>query len=682
MPPSDRESRHWLAATIALVTAAGAAFWVPGLLRARGHFPVPLDDVFIHFGFARSAALGHPFAWIPENGYSSGGTSLTYPLALAPGWLLGFRGGRLAVFAAFVACASIVDLARSLRALAPRWVAWAFPALLLAVPLLDWSLFSGMEVAFFGAVLGRALLATHRAAVAPPSLRARAQVRAGVWAALLAATRPEAAPLALLLALGVVHAAGSLRTAPSLVRAFAPTAIFLAAQALANRALTGEWAAAGAVRKLLTSNPYTTSIEVALEAVKNLAVLRSQAFEAPLGGVGFSLAVPLLGVAAALDRRRRRLALPLLLGAAASVLLVAFNATARFQNFRYVAPALLMLLAAAAIGAASLARRGRLAGAVAALTLAAAIVAPARAFPRQIDHFARSSANIAGQQVEVAARLAAREPRPRSVLVGDAGAIPYLSGLPAIDGLGLGGYRGLPFARASVHGVPAVVELIERLPASERPDVLALYPSWWPGLADVFGRRFDGVRIDDNVICGADEKVLYTADWSALAPPGEAREGAIDEIDVADLVGEAAHAYEAPFPRGGWVIGRVLALEGGAPRFDAGRIVPEGRRESFVLKQGCAGGAALVLRTDGGGEGEIAVTVERGGAVLGERRARLPARPDDDRWHEIRVSLGEVHAGDRVSVLAVRGALRDFHAWVLREPGFAAGFSARSEAPW
>src|SRR5262249_25118862 len=153
--PMRRDDRLFLAATALLVAGAGAAFWIPGAARIAWRFPVPLDDVFIHFAFARSAALGHPFAWIPENGYSSGRTSLTYPLALAPGWLAGFRGQHLAIFAAIVACASIVDFARSLRALAPGPIAWAFPALVLAVPLLDWSLFSGMEIAFFAAVLGR-----------------------------------------------------------------------------------------------------------------------------------------------------------------------------------------------------------------------------------------------------------------------------------------------------------------------------------------------------------------------------------------------------------------------------------------------------------------------------------------------------------------------------------------------
>jgi hypothetical protein len=600
---------------------------------------------------------------------------------LAPGWLAGFRGARLAWFAAACACLAVIDLGRSLRRLvAPRWIAWAASALVVAVPLLDWSLFSGMEVALLAAVLGRALVAARRAEAAPPHLRAGAQLRAGGWAALLVATRPETAPLALLLGVGVVHAAGSLRTLPSLVRAIGPTAALLALQAAANRALTGEWSAAGAVRKLVTASPYMMPLDAAIEVIRNIAALRAQAFEAALGGPSFAWIVPALGLAAAIERRSRRLAVPLLLGAVAALLLVSLNTTARFQNLRYAAPSLLMLLAAAVLGAASLARRGLPGKAAAAIALAAAVVAPAGAFRRQIDHFARASANIAQQQVEVARRLAAREPRPRRVLVGDAGAIPYLSGLGALDGLGLGGYHAMPFARASVHGVPAVVELIERLPPAERPDVMAIYRDWWPGLADVFGRRTDAVRITDNVICGAEEKVIYDADWSSLAPPDEAREGAIDEIDVADLVSERAHGYAFPGPRGGWVIGAILALEDGRRRFDAGRIVPEGKSESFTVR--AAAEADLVLRTDGGGPITLRAAVERGGRVVAEPEASLPARAED-RWHEARIPLGALREGDRVRLTAARGTLRDFHVWLVRANvhGHGGAGASRRAAP-
>lgn len=667
LPPRIDAWLHLALATL-VVGGAGAAFWIAGFRRTGGAFPVPLDDVYIHFGFARSAALGHPFAWLPENGYSSGGTSLTYPLLLAPGWLLGLRGARLAWLAAAIAVGSIVDLARSLRALSgrhARLVSLTFAALLVSVPLLDWSLFSGMETALFAAVLGRALLAVRGAEDASPTARARAQLRAGAWAALLLATRPESAPLALLLAVSVVHAAGSLRTLPSLGRAFGPLLALLFAQAAANRLLTSEWAAAGAVRKLATASPFVTSLDVAMEVIKNLAALRSQAFEAALGGSRTALLVPLLGLAAALDRRARRLAIPLLLGALGALLLVSLNTTARFQNLRYAAPSLLMLLAAAALGAGAIARRGPLGKLAATVLVTLAIVAPSAAFPRQIEHFARASANIEEQQAEVARRLAAMRPRPRRALVGDAGAIPYLSGVGALDGLGLGGYHDLPFARASVHGVPAVIELVERLAPEERPDVMALYPSWWPGLVDLFGERAFGVKIEGNVICGADEKVVYRADWSTLAPPGEARAGAADEIDIADLVSEREHDYRSPGPRGGWVIGARLLSPDGRARFDAGRIVPEGKTESFRLREGLSGEGVLVLRTDPGAAARITVSVERAGQSTPEREVELPPR-EPGRWHELRAPLGPVRGGDRVRITARRGAFRGYHAWVER----------------
>lgn len=674
----------WNAFAVLTVLGAAAAFYGPALWKTPGVWPAPLDDVYIHFGFARSAALGHPFEWIPGNGYSSGGTSLTYPLLLAPGYWLGFRGANLGVFAAALACAALVDLCRSMRALvdrAPRFIAWAACPLVLAVPLLDWSYFSGMETALAAALIGRSLLAIRRVELAPPNARAAAQTRAGVLLALLVATRPETVALAAPLAVAAAHAAGSLGTIPSLARSSSPTAIFLAAQALVNRALTSEWSAAGAVRKLITSNPYTTPIEDAVEVLKNIIALRSMALESALGRHPLALVVPILGLVAAIDRRSRRLAIPLLLGAAGALLLASLNSTARYQNLRYAAPSIVMLLAAALLGAASIARararrRGGVARSIAALALAAATIAPARFFPAQIDHFARASANIAGQQVEVAARIAAMSPRPRAVLVGDAGAIPYLSGVRAIDGLGLGGYRGLPFARASVHGVPSVIELIERLDERERPDVFALYPSWWRGLADVFGRRITGVRINDNVICAADEKVIYEADWSPLAKPGEARAGAVDTIDVADLIDEREHAYEASFPRGGWVIGDVLMNERGERRFDAGRITPEGRSESFVIRpregELSPGPATLVMRTDKGGEIKLRVTIERGGRdasttpVVAPPRGAEPSVVAADRWYEITIPIADIRSGDRVRVFAERGGFRAFHWWLVR----------------
>jgi hypothetical protein len=652
-----------------VVLAVGLAFWLPGFRRTGGKFPIPLDDVYIHFAFARSAALGHPFEWSIGNGYSSGGTSLTYPFVLAPGWLLGFRAEKLAWFAAFITCLCLIDVCRSLRNLvssSSRLVAFVVPLVLLAVPLADWSFYSGMETALFAAVLGRFVVAAQKASSVESVHRASAQWTAGLWGALVVATRPEAAAIVLPLGVSIVYAARSLGTWSSLLRSFGPVFMFLGLQAAANFHFTSEVAQAGAVRKLVGTNPYITPPEIAVEVLKNLIVLQTQAFDAALGGRPWSLVLLLFVIIAIARQRTRLLALPLTFGAVGMLLLVSLNTTARYQNLRYAVPSLLALLFVALLGLGALFRQNRGSKIFAALGAGVLILAPFRHFSRQIDHFARSSANIEGQQATVGRRLAEQTPLPRRVFVGDAGAIPYLSGIPGLDGLGLGGYHDLPFARASLHGVPAVIELIERLPIAERPDVLAIYPTWWSDIAASFAKERFTVHIDDNVICASPDKVVYSADWSSLAAENEVRPGTIDEIDIGDLVSERAHHYSFSPPRSGWIIGTTLKDAQRRTNYDAGRIIPEGRSASFILSLSMPRGPAnLVLRTDADAVFRISVEVVRLGQTVWRIEQNFEGRVGDG-WNEPMVTLPEVVGGDTIKIGAVMNAFRHHHVWITR----------------
>src|SRR5215471_8569268 len=94
----------WTAATTLL---SARSFYGYMLKQTGGEWSAPLDDVFIHFDYARATALGHPFEWVVGNGYSSGNTSLSYPFVLAFGWLVGFRDARLMVWAAIVAATCV-----------------------------------------------------------------------------------------------------------------------------------------------------------------------------------------------------------------------------------------------------------------------------------------------------------------------------------------------------------------------------------------------------------------------------------------------------------------------------------------------------------------------------------------------------------------------------------------------
>ena len=659
----QREATLWHIWAAFAVLAAAGAFYLPALRRTGGVWPAPLDDVYIYFGFARSTALGAPLSWFPGNGYSSGATAVLYPLLLAPLWALGLRGSNLGIGAAWLAAACLFDLCRSLRRLLDGSpLSWLVPPLVLSVPLLDWSLFSGMETALFAALLGRGLAASQAALEAAPERRAQQQWRAGAWLALVALTRPEALPLAIATAVAITHGARSLGTLSSLTRSLGPTALALSAEGLCNHIFTGEWAPAGAVRKLLTSNPYSDSATIALAALTNAVVLIHQGVLRALGGWPLAGIPLLLALWAIVAPGRRRLAIALLVGAGGSLVLVSLNETARYQNYRYASPTLLMLLCGAALGGWALARRRTLRP-LAWMAVGAAALAPAHELGGQIRHFAQASANILEQHGQVARRLAARDPRPRRVLLGDAGAIPYLSELPPLDGLGLGGFRGLPFARASVHGLPAVVELIERLPSRERPDMMALYPGWWGGVADVFGHRVDSVTIVGNVICAADEKVIYEADWSTLGRPLERRAGAIDSVDIADLGSERDHDYGFDHPGSGWVVAATLTDEEGSARWDAGRIISAGQQQSFRVASGVERGpATLVARSDTRVDA-VRVVVQGAGQHF---EGWLEPSDQSQGWREPHLTLAEVAGGDRVSLRTEEGSFRAFQLWLVR----------------
>jgi hypothetical protein len=182
-----------------------------------GPWSAPLDDVFIHFDFARALARGYPFEWSEGNGYSSGGTSLLYPAVLAVGYWLGWRGLSLMHWAAMIACVSVLGLLLCTRRLfrgLPRWTSYLAPLAVLGVGGLSWSLFSGMETALLAATWAAALVAwddlIRAATEQPPTPRSLyfSGVRLGLWIGAVVATRPEGVVVLLVLAASAVWILG------------------------------------------------------------------------------------------------------------------------------------------------------------------------------------------------------------------------------------------------------------------------------------------------------------------------------------------------------------------------------------------------------------------------------------------------------------------------------------------
>lgn len=669
------------------------------LHQTRDVWSAPLDDVFIHFDYARSFARGFPFHWSEGNGYSSGNTSLTYPVALAFGYWIGFRGLSLMMWAALIACVGVLLFLLGAGAMvgaavepssrqAPslRWVRFLIPPAVLSMGALDWTLFSGMENAFHLGVWGVCvLLAVQR----PENTAARAIRRAwvlGAACAALVATRPESGVCVATFAFFTAYRGhvdgptrGWRRSLAVIVAVGVPGVIFLIGHGTANLLLTGEWAANGSVAKLFMNNPFMTGADKWERYQSLLSYIVPRLVMHHFGEHGVGVLVPVLAAVPLVSRRTRSVAILMWAQIILWVLVVSLNNQVRWHNERYAMPAVAWLLVLAATGVGLIAGSGyaawldkrpltrRLGPARVAVAFALVGVywwAQAPRHKDQVWFFGRACRNILDQHVT--AGLVLKKMGVRRVLVGDAGALIYASDRPGLDLIGLGGYHAYPFARSTVQGLGASLELLERLPASERPDVMAIYPSWWGDLPTLFGTRLTAIPVRGNVICGGAEKVLYEANWSAFDRRGSPRtlldgERVVDQLDVADLISEKNHGYNFPQPNMGYVRYHVLPdpADPHADLFDAGRIIPPDQTERATMRAPI-GQARLIIRiaTDQPFVSDVSVS--------GDKLTTLEASAKDG-WQELAVSLPDDLEGDFELGLTPRG--RDavtFHVWIVQ----------------
>jgi hypothetical protein len=558
----------------------------------------PLDDTFIHFDFARSFAKLRPFEWTLGGGYSSGATSWLYPPVLALGILLGAEGQALGQYTDVVACVTVFAFlwaGRSLFQPLPRYASYLFPPAILTSGVLGWTLWSGMETGLFlalWATCGIYFCGLRDAETRDAFYRAR---RGLAWfGMLLVLTRPEA-----LYCVGVFALIGvatrRYRDTHQLVYEIliilAPALGVTFLRALINLVLTGSFADAGALVKLETLNPFHESREIALRWLSHVGFQLSRITVYHTSDDAYwGFQIWLLAALGLVSKRTRVVSAMLWLTALGWILIVAQNEYVRYQNDRYTMPVVAWLLTSAALGVAGVLelslptkrteRNVPMAAAVVVLT-ASFVVHQLPRIEQQKWLFGRACRNIAEQQIRVGQLIGnGHFGNVHRVLVGDAGAIPYFSGIPALDAIGLGGTHRLPFARAVRLGVGATVELIEHLEPSDRPDLLAIYPSWWELLPVWFGHTEEEIRIRGNVICGAPNKVVYRADWHGLDDSGrpiinDPTRRLVDELDFADVLSETAHNYELSEKHAGYVVMKILPNPEKPHRdlFDAGRLV-------------------------------------------------------------------------------------------------------------
>ncbi|CAN90940.1 hypothetical protein predicted by Glimmer/Critica [Sorangium cellulosum So ce56] len=589
------------------LAASGAlgALCIRAILAQAGSPALPLDDAFIHMQYARRLAEGGFFSFVAGDGYSSGATSLLWPVLLAPFHALGLRDLSLvyAVWALGLVfhAALAVETARLARPLAGPAAAAGAGAMCAGFAAFAWFAWSGMETVAFAWILTRtARLAAALCEPAPPEPAtdsaapalppgapalpptapiARSLALCGFVAPLL---RPEGALASLLAAIALAlsasravppaplaapplsapspsrsdalwHSARSARSAGRLL-ALAPLLGPLVVPAL-NQLLAGHPTSSTTSVKWLIGNPNYDGPTLRAALLDNVRLLVTDVIDGGQWTAVFlpegSAAVIALGAVAlaVAAHRRGRPAHAAIVGALAlGALLPCTYLSFLWNRVRYVwpfAPAWIVMAACLARELGDAAQRLRPSLHYVTPLLAGAFAgALAARLPWAIGDLANSARAIDRQQVWLGRWAARHLPEDARIGVNDTGALAYFSGRRTFDVVGL---TTEGEARYWVAGAGSRFEHYEKLPPERRPTHFIVYPHWM-ACPPVLGRALVDATVEDQAILGGTTMIAYEARWDllgsgALPVRSVPGERILDELDVSDLESEAAHAY-------------------------------------------------------------------------------------------------------------------------------------------
>ena len=473
--------------------------FVAAELRIAGEIGLPLDDSWIHLRFADNLATGHGFA-INPGAPVAGSTAPLWTLCLALAIALGVPGllGAKVLGVAAYAASGLLTRALALTLGVGPGLALAAGVAAVGLGRMAWGALSGMEVSLAAALV---------AAGALLAIRGRDLGAAATFGAATLA-RPEAGLLVLL------HVAGA--PGPGAAARRAGLAAVVLAPALAfNVATVGHPMPATAVAKL--EGGLLGRVAGVADSWLALAA-RVVDYAGQWAGLlaADHLALPALlavGLAGLWRGRLGWLPWVLVLHPVAQALLAPYRGPA-FQTGRYslhLAPLAVVVAVAGLHGLLERLppRRGLRVGALA--LAAALLVLPLRP---AAEAYAWGVQNINAMQVRLGRWVAHATPPDAVLAVNDVGALTYFGHRRIIDLMGLVTPDIVPARR---RGEAAVLAYLERA----CPDYLVIFPAWFPGLA-ARGELFspvERVRLDRNVVAGADEMVVYETVWSRRGRP-------------------------------------------------------------------------------------------------------------------------------------------------------------------
>ncbi|MDL1884576.1 hypothetical protein FBR01_13095 [Anaerolineae bacterium CFX8] len=685
---------------------AGAVFLVytfAGLAAGRGEPVMPLDDVYIHFQYAKQLAAGQPYVYNPGLPPSSGATSFLYPFILAAGYLLGFQGLNLGLWAMGIGALALAVSAWLVYRLAraggaPERLAIALVPIFTFNGAVSWHFMSGMET---GLVVLFTLWVVYALTSDPLSVHGE-EGKPRFWqiiitATLLALIRPEGAILTLL-AVGAavlqwrltpppVHGVGEQRR---FIRmryvVFLLPLLAIGVQPLVNLLVTGSAMASGnAAKSVFGIVPFEWG-EAVRRIIENFARMWGEFFTGTspregmyiLPGMLLLAAVGLVCLVRARHasslRSRVFVALVILGWLVVGTLAVSTLDTAFWHFKRYQMPFVALLFPLAGWGTAvlspqsSVLRRNQrqvfqiLAGVLSIILLASSLWM----WPQFLHHYALNVSCVYLQPLQMARWLQANTPPDAVIAVHDTGLLRYEGERTTIDMVGLTTPGAADYWRS---GPGAVAEFL----MNTRPDYIAAYgPGHGFGLSMIADTNIYGaplaefpVTLDDryNVALAAGYQGIYRPEWESssfqntyksLQPssfiPYGLNELPSSSVNVADLKDEARANYRwrsseplVGFPTEVHELGYVSCIIENCVQVDGVRRISS--EETFDLytgysDSGSAWDITLVTRLQPAAAGTLDIYAN--GKFVGTRW--IPAIPG--RWLEVATVIPRDIAGE------------------------------------
>jgi len=686
------------------------------LHETGGRLASPFDDSYIHYQFARRLAGGHFFSYSPGGSYSTAATSFTYPFFLSAGYLVGFRGDAIVIWALvlalfFSAHSSLLmgrlllhmdyylcpqsrgrfaDLTKNLPLLTA--------AFLLTSGNMAFLLASGMEVALTIWLLLLFLNGLFDWMAAGGGKTPLWPIRLIIVTVILCLTRPEG--LIMVAIAFVLIFVRSLRGAGRFPwKALVPVLLVMACYMGFNAVKTGYPYVTGMRAKSLF---YDAGIGGFFEAlVTGLTNYSSFWFGRPpmlqpglhpiycfgnashlfLPGLpGLFLPFCLIGAVIVLlpDLRKRTpgfgtICLAGLIFVSLSTMFnrLVFTHALRYQGILW--PLVMIFIGATFLKAAHLLEEKTGSFRAVGIGLFLLVGLNAIRFPDFVEFYGRACQGIRMHHIRMAEWAEKNLPPGEKIGVHDLGAIAYYTDRPVLDVYGLG---SPDYQRPLQTGNPSILEQFEH--EKDPPKYFVGRRPWlsYDGVTNGRETVLASSRLPHKAPLGTDRMSVFEVKWDILGTGGapvryeETRDFEMAaDVDVADTGREEASKYRSiwkPYSFRPRSISRILPVrdaESRIPVFDSGRLVP--LEETFTLT-GLDSSSDLILI------GRYWVPEETGVTLFanGEEYPSVILEGDEKTFQEIRWTIGKETIRP-VTTFRVVPRSREFpvscHFWAFQE---------------